>query len=136
MNRFVLDCSVSASWCLLDESNGAAQRILERLVDEEAVVPALWTLEMANVLVVAERRNRITAADATRAVELLLALPIHVEPGEKENLRLCRLAAREFGLSAYDASYLELAQRLGLPFATLDRNLNLAAQKCGIQLLC
>lgn len=99
-------------------------------------MPALWTVEMANVLVVAERRNRNTPTDAARAVELLTTLPILVEPGEMENLRSCRSIAREYGLSSYDACYLGLAQRLGLPLPSLDRNLILAARKNKIPLLC
>jgi predicted nucleic acid-binding protein len=91
---------------------------------------------MANVLVAAERRNRITPADAARAVELLLALPIRVEPGEMASLRSCRIIAREYALSSYDVCYLDIAQRLGLSLASLDRNLILAAQKSGIPLLC
>lgn len=127
---------MSASWCLRDETNDAAQAILDRLVEEEAVVPALWPIEMANVLVVAERRNRITPADAARAVELLLALPIRVEPGDMASLRACRAVAREYALSSYDSCYLEAAQRLGLPLATLDHNLIRAARQSGVPLLC
>ena len=135
MNRFVLDCSVSAAWCLLDETSEAADRVLERLVDEEALVPALWLMEMANVLVMAERRERITPAYAARAVELLSALPIRIEPAEPADLDACRLIAREYSLSAYDAAYLELAQRAGLPLATMDEALETAAEKGGIPLL-
>jgi predicted nucleic acid-binding protein len=91
---------------------------------------------MANVLVVAERRKRITPADAARAVELLMSLPIRLEPGEMANLRSCHIIAGKYALSAYDACYLEIAQRLGLPLATLDRDLISAAQKSGVSLLC
>jgi predicted nucleic acid-binding protein len=135
LNRFVLDCSVSAAWCLLDETSDAADGVLSRLADEEALVPALWLMEMANVLVVAERKGRITPADGARAVELLSMLPIRVEPAEPTDLNACRLLAREYGLSAHDASYLELAQRAGLPLATMDQALDAAAKRCGIPLL-
>ena len=79
MSRFVLDCSVSAAWCLSDEGSEAAEHILHRLANDEALVPPLWIAEMANVLLVAERRGRITPADASQAVELVLSLPIRVE---------------------------------------------------------
>ncbi|MBN2034638.1 MAG: type II toxin-antitoxin system VapC family toxin [Deltaproteobacteria bacterium] len=134
MNRFILDCSISASWCLKDESNNEANKILDRLGEDEALVPSLWPIEMANVLVVAERRRRISTADAARAVEILLSLPIHADKGNLENLGAIRLMAREHKLSAYDACYLELAQRTGLPIATLDHALQAAAGKCGVTL--
>lgn len=134
MNRFILDCSMSASWCLKDESNDEANKILDRLGEDEALVPSIWPVEMANVLVVAERKGRISAADAARAVEIVLSLPIHAEKGNLENLGPIRLMAREHKLSAYDACYLELAQRTGLPIATLDHALQAAARKCGVPL--
>ena len=135
MSRFVLDCSVSAAWCLSDESSEEAEKILYRLAGEEAVVPPLWIAEMANVLVMAERRGRITPADASRAVELILSLPIQIEFADLRTLNASRLLAREYELSAYDASYLELAQRAGLPLATMDRTLSTAARKCGVPVL-
>ncbi len=135
MSRFVLDCSVSAAWCLSDESSEAAEKILYRLAGEEAVVTPLWIAEMANVLVMAERRGRITPADASRAVELVLSLPIQVEFADLRTLNASRLLAREYELSAYDASYLELAQREGLPLATMDRTLSMAARRCGVPVL-
>jgi len=135
LNRFVLDCSVSAAWCLSDENSEAAEKILDRLAGEEAVVPPLWIAEMANVLVMAERRGRITPADASRAVELVLSLPIQIEFTDLRTLNASRLLAREYELSAYDASYLELAQRAGLPLATMDRTLAMAARRCGVPVL-
>lgn len=135
MKRFILDCSISASWCLKDESNEEANRILELMSESEAHVPSIWPVEMANVLVVAERRSRISAADAAHAVELLLSLPIKADKGYLENFGTIRLLALEHKLSAYDACYLELAQRTGLPIATLDHALQTAAGKCGTPLL-
>jgi predicted nucleic acid-binding protein len=134
LSRFILDCSISASWCLKDESNDQANKILDRLGEDEALVPSIWPVEMANVLVVAERKGRISAADAGRAVEILLSLPIQAEKGDLENLSAIRLLAREHKLSAYDACYLELAQRTGLPIATLDHALQAAAGKCRVTL--
>ena len=135
MKRLVMDCSVSASWFLKDETNEEANMILAMLKDHELVVPPVWPIEMANVLVMAERKKRITAADAARVVELFLALPIEVETGGLQNLHVLQLLAREYGLTAYDACYLELAQRRGLPLASLDQVLNKAARKCGVPVL-
>ena len=135
MSRFVLDCSVSAAWCIEDESSDAADSILRRLTDDEALVPPLWITEMANVLLMAERRGRISPANATRAVELILSLPLSVEFPNLRTLNASRLLAREYDLSAYDASYLELALREGLPLATMDKTLSAAAAKCGVALL-
>lgn len=134
MSRFVLDCSISAAWCIEDETSERAEIILHRLKGEEALVPPLWIYEMANALLAAERRGRITPADTSRAIELVLSLPIRVEPADFRALNASRLLAREYNLSAYDASYLELAQREGLRLATMDRELSWAAQKCGVRL--
>jgi predicted nucleic acid-binding protein len=134
LNRFILDCSISASWCLKDESNDEANKILDRMGEDEALVPSIWPVEMASVLVVAERKGRISTADAVRAVEILLSLPIRADKRNLENLGTLRLLARENKLSAYDACYLELAQRTGLPIATLDHGLQAAAVKCGVPL--
>jgi predicted nucleic acid-binding protein len=90
---------------------------------------------MANVLLVAERRGRITASDAARAIELVQSLSIEIEHADFQSLNSCRLLAREFNISAYDACYLELAQRRGLPLASLDNALILAARECGVLLL-
>jgi predicted nucleic acid-binding protein len=130
-----MDCSVSASWFLKDETNEEANKILAMLKDHELVVPSIWPIEMANVLVMAERKKRITAADAARVVELFFALPIEVEAAGLQNLRVLQSLAREHGLTAYDACYLELAQRRGLPLASLDGVLNRAAKKCGVPVL-
>lgn len=135
MKSFILDSSVSASWVLKDETNDQAEEALNLLKDHEGLVPALWPMEMADVLVAAERKGRIRAADAARAVELLLSLPIQVEPGDVSTLRTARLLAREYGLSAYDACYLELAQRTGLALATLDRTLRKIAVESGVNLV-
>jgi predicted nucleic acid-binding protein len=132
---FVLDCSISAAWCLKDESNVEADRCLRLLARGEAYVPAVWTVEMVNVLVMAERRRRITGEDATLALELLGSLPILVDTAAAEAMPGLRVTAVEHRLSAYDASYLEVALRRGLPFASLDRALRSAATASGIRLL-
>jgi predicted nucleic acid-binding protein len=135
VTRFVLDCSVSAAWCLRDDTSARADRVLRRLRDDEAVVPPLWAVEMANVLLAAQRRRRIAPADAERAMELVLGLPIVVEPEDRSVMaRLHRLGI-EHGIAAYDAAYIDLALRLALPLATLDRDMAKAARKSGLAVL-
>jgi predicted nucleic acid-binding protein len=107
--------------------------VLESLTDLEAVVPSLFPLEVANVLLVAERRKRCSEAEAVRFVELLDSLPI-ITDDETARRALDRTyqLAREYGLTSYDAAYLELAMRLGAPLATMDRQLAEAATKAGV----
>lgn len=129
---FVLDASVALAWCFEDEGGEYAAEVLEALLDGEAFVASHWPLEVANGLLTAERRGRIGARDATRVGRLLLALPIAVDPVERgralgETSRL----ARSRDLTSYDAAYLELALRRGLPLATLDEELRNAARAEG-----
>ncbi len=133
MNRFVLDCSVTMSWCFEDEADAYADGILEALAGGEALVPCIWTLEVANVLAVGERRKRLTPAQSTRFVELLQSLPVSVEEesGRRPVAEILSLA-RELTLSAYDASYLDLAARTGLPLAMRDGGLATAAARYGV----
>jgi predicted nucleic acid-binding protein len=133
VNRFVLDTSVAVSWFFEDEAGEYTNAVLESLTEWEAVVPSLWPLEVANVLLVAERRRRCSEAEAVRFIELLESLPIATD----DDTARCALhgayqLAREYALTAYDAAYLELAMRLGAPLATLDRQLAEAAAKAGV----
>jgi predicted nucleic acid-binding protein len=133
VNRFVLDASVAASWFFEDEGGEYAATVLESLREWHAIVPSLWPLEVANVLLTAERRRRCSEAEAIRFLELLESLPIVTDedtPGHA--LHGSYQLAREYGLSAYDAAYLELAMRLGAPLATLDRQLAEAATMAGV----
>ncbi|MBI5510568.1 MAG: type II toxin-antitoxin system VapC family toxin [Deltaproteobacteria bacterium] len=134
MTRVVVDCSVVMAWCFEDEADAYADGILASLASGEAVVPGLWLLEVANVLIVAERRRRLTAADSARFLGFLEQLPIEVDasyPARGDHAPL--LIAREYGLSAYDAAYLGLAMREGLPLATRDRALRAACRKSGVR---
>ena len=135
MSPFVLDCSVSMAWCFEDECDQYADAVLGALGQTEVFVPAIWPLEVANVLLAAERRKRLKKADTARFVELLGGLPIVVEWMNTENA-LSRVLAngREYRLSSYDAAYLELAIREGAPLATVDRRLGEAAQTAGVLL--
>ena len=127
---FVVDNSVVMTWCFEDEVNNYADEILDSMEKMSAIVPAIWPLELGNVLLVAERRKRLTAGDSSRFLALLSELPIVVEQETPERmLKEIFSLARGAKLSSYDASYLDLAVRLGLPIATLDKNLIRAAKK-------
>jgi len=133
MSGLVVDCSVAVAWCFEDEASAAVDAILERVRDEGALVPALWHLELGNVLVQAERRGRLTAADTTTHLELIATLPILTDGETPERaLREVLTLARAEGLTTYDAAYLELAMRKGLPLASKDRALVAAADRAGI----
>jgi predicted nucleic acid-binding protein len=134
--RFVVDNSVVMAWCFEDETSTYADRVLNRFEDSSAIVPAIWPLEVGNVLIVAERRKRISEADSSRFLELLSELPIHVVQERPERmLKEIVALSRELSLSTYDASYLNLAMREGLPLATQDTALLKAARKCKVAIL-
>lgn len=133
MKRFVVDCSVVMAWCFEDEASDYADSILEKLALAEAIVPTLWSLEVANVLLAGERRKRLKEADSRRFLELLKSLPIATDTETSERaFRETLSVAREQGLSSYDAAYLELAMRNGIPLATQDQALRKAAKRCGV----
>ena len=133
---FVLDASVALAWHLEDEVSEYADRVLDRLREDGVTVPSIWPLELANALIVAERRGRLLPAKVAQAVEQTSELPIsmHDVPGELAFGPVLELA-RAQGLSAYDAAYLELAMREGLPLATQDEALRAAAQRVGVPLV-
>lgn len=104
------------------------------MLDEPAAAPALWELEVANVLRMAERRGRIPATTTERYLDSLGALPILVEASPADTGALVDLSRRR-DLSIYDACYLELAIRLARPLATLDRRLAAAARAEGVHIV-
>ena len=130
---FVLDASVTASWCFEDEEAPVADAAMDRLPEDHAVVPALWWFEIRNILVVNERRGRIESADSDVFLNDLARLPIRI--ASDPNGRLVVALARTHRLTAYDAAYLELAVRLTAPIATLDRALADAARAEGLELV-
>jgi predicted nucleic acid-binding protein len=131
--RFVVDNSIVMAWCFEDEVNGYAEAVLESLETREAVVPSIWPLEVGNVLLAAERKNRLSEADVVRFLALLSHLPITIEQENPERmLREIVALARKQQLTTHDASYLDLAMRLGLPIATRDASLSKAARKCRV----
>ena len=134
MKPFVLDCSVTMAWCFEDEAAGYADRVLKKLAKREAVVPAIWPLEVANVLLVGERRKRLTKADSSRFLELLQGLPITIDvQATSRAFGDIISVARSLTISAYDAAYVEPAMREGLQLATRDDSLHKAASKNGIK---
>jgi predicted nucleic acid-binding protein len=125
----VLDCSVAAAWCFEDEASPAADALLERVRDEGAVVPPLWHWEIANVLLMASRKGRLAQGDVSARLTLLGALPIDTDLDcVGRSWRETLLLAQTHHLTAYDAAYLELAQRAGVPLATRDGELATAAR--------
>jgi predicted nucleic acid-binding protein len=131
--RFVLDASITINWAMRDESNPIADRAFVALRTGTAVVPGVWWYEVRNILVVNERRHRITSADSDRFLADLQALEIATD-NEPDSQRVLDVS-RRLGQTVYDAAYLALAVREHLPLATLDKSLEKAALAEGIQLL-
>ena len=132
----VLDASLTLSWYFEDERTSAADALLDRVTEAGAVVPALWRLEVANGLQIAIQRKRCDAAFRDRALTELACLPISVD-AETDGFAwtaTLQLADR-FGLSVYDACYLELARRQNVPLGTLDAPLHAAAVVLGVEAL-
>ncbi len=126
----VIDNSVFLSWCMGDEDDPTAVAAMRLVIAQGGVVPGIWWYELRNALLVNERRGRITAQQVsdTLADSLALGIKMDTEHDESGILDL----ARRFGLTIYDAAYLEVALRRSLPFATLDRRLYAAAEGIGI----
>jgi predicted nucleic acid-binding protein len=131
---FVLDASVAMTWCFEEDGTPDPDAILERLRSDAATVPSIWPYEIANALVVAERRGRITTTRSQEFLRFLASLPITVDVAAPEVAVLLTFA-RMFRLTAYDAAYFALSLRRGLPLATHDAALAKAAQAAGIKLL-
>ncbi len=136
MTSFVLDASVAVAWCFDDESTPAAWRLLDRLATSPGYVPALWALEIGNILLGAEKHRRITQARSVEFLGILDELDIRVDPDlPGRAFRDVLPIARERRLTTYDASYLELAMRRGLPLATKDKELARAAAELRVKTL-
>ncbi|HEY3812585.1 MAG TPA: type II toxin-antitoxin system VapC family toxin [Caulobacteraceae bacterium] len=133
---FIIDNSVALAWCFEDEQTDAIMALLDRLTETGASAPQLWPLEALNGLLTAERRGRIDTAVRRRLAGFLQALPIIIDDETASQVwsATAQLAERH-ELTAYDAAYLELALRLGLPLATSDTALITAAQAAGVSLL-
>ena len=132
-DRFFLDGSVTLAWLFLDEQDPYADAIVAKLPNLEMLVPRLWHLEIANVLVVSERRKRCSQADTTQWLTYLAGLPIVVDAATEARAWSDTVSlARQHALTAYDAAYLEIAIREGVPLASLDAPLKAAAQAVGV----
>jgi len=130
MPDFVADASICLAWCFPDESNPMTEALLDRLVQgEEIAVPCHWRLEVLNAVIQGEKRGRISEPMAKGFLARLLSFRIEID-GRRElsHLETLRELAQRHRLTAYDAAYLELAMRLGLPLASLDGDLIRAAQ--------
>ncbi|HLY61536.1 MAG TPA: type II toxin-antitoxin system VapC family toxin [Terriglobia bacterium] len=131
-----MDASVTLCWCFEDQVTAYSEALLDRMAaGDEASVPFVWPLELASALVRAERKKTLKVAQVTGFVDELSAWPIEVDTAGvdrtfQETLNLARLQ----NLSAYDAAYLELAIRKGLPLATLDEELRKAARAVGVKI--
>ncbi len=133
---FVLDASVTLAWCFTDEVTPYSVSVLDLLRTTEAIVPTIWPLEIGNVLITSERRRRLSEADSARFLRTLQRLPVRLDPSPPGlNLQPILAMGRQHALSAYDASYLELAERESLPLATQDARLRSAALSAGISLV-
>ncbi len=134
---FVLDCSATLPWVFADEASPAADALLDQLVEgERAWVPAPWHLELGNVLLGAKRHHRIDQAGIEAFLSRLAVYDIAVDDQTMERAWQKTLdLALQHGPSTYDASYLELALRRGLPLATLGRDLATAARASGVPVL-
>jgi predicted nucleic acid-binding protein len=135
VSALVIDSSAALTSCFEDEASPRSDALFAQVRDQGAVVPGLWHLEVANVLLQAERRGRIAAADVAMRLELMAELPIDTdnETTAREWREILALARAE-GLTTYDAVYLELAIRRGLPLLTKDKALIAAAARTGVAL--
>jgi predicted nucleic acid-binding protein len=132
----VLDSSIALSWLLTEEAAESSQYILAQVTERGAWVPSLWRLEISNSLEMGIRRGRLDEQRRDSMFANLRALPIQVDSETEQHAwgATARLA-RQYHLTAYDAAYMELAQRRGLPLATLDTALLQAARVAGVIVL-
>ncbi|MCB1095330.1 MAG: type II toxin-antitoxin system VapC family toxin [Verrucomicrobiae bacterium] len=136
MSSFVVDASVTCSWILDDEACDYADAVMDRLAEDTALAPALWSLEISNVLLLAERRKRATSARILELRDQLAVLGIQEEAYSQTRVFASIIPlATAHGLTAYDAAYLELARRRSIPLATLDKALRRAADAEGVAIL-
>jgi predicted nucleic acid-binding protein len=135
LNGIVIDASVALAWCFPDEASDYADSLLLAIENQTVIVPSIWAVEVTNALVVGEKRKRIRPPEIRRFVELLKSLSV-VEDRQPfaDNVSNVLPLAREYDLSAYDASYLDVAVRHGIPLATLDSVLQKACTLAGIKI--
>jgi predicted nucleic acid-binding protein len=136
VSAVVIDSSIALTWCFEDEASPETDVLFDRIRDEGAVVPGLWHLELNNVLLQAEKRGRIGTCDVAARLDLIAELPILIDQETTGRAwREILIIARAEGLTTYDAAYLELAVRRGLPLLTKDKELAGAAKRLGVVVL-
>lgn len=128
---FVVDCSVSVAWFFEEQADAYTEAALDALQSAPALAPAWWSVEVLNVLLMLERRGRLTPTDAVQALRLMQRLPVLTRPTQANPFELHALASRH-RLTSYDALYLDLALSTGLPLATRDKVLARAAEDSGV----
>jgi predicted nucleic acid-binding protein len=136
MPAFVLDSSVALAWALPRQQTTRTKALLAQTTDHGALTTSLWPIEVANVLMIYERRGQMTTAQRMSAVGFYTSLPIEID--DQTTVRAWSSAfelALAHKLTLYDAGYLELSLRTGLPLATLDQDLSRAASSCGVPVL-
>lgn len=134
MSGVVIDASIVLSWCFEDESSPETDELFGRVRDDGGIVPGLWHLELGNILLQAEKRGRISAREIGIRLDLIARLPIVTDQETTSRAwREILILARAERLTAYDAAYLELASRRGLPLLTKDMELARAARRAGVQ---
>ena len=136
LSSIVLDCSVTVSWFMIDETSTISNDILNLISKEKAIVPSIWQLEVGNVLLMCQRNKRITKEQRLNALHILNELPIIIDDltskyAWQDTIEL----AEKYSLSLYDACYLELSSRYSLPLATFDNQLKKAANLAGVKLI-
>jgi predicted nucleic acid-binding protein len=133
----VVDASTALAWCFPDESSEYADAVLVALEGKTILVPSIWPLEIANAVLVGERTKRLRQPEIQRFTALLEGLSLAQDSQTVgEHIGNVLPLAREYGLSAYDAAYLELSIRHEVPLATLDGKLQKAAQNAGVTVFC
>jgi predicted nucleic acid-binding protein len=133
--NFVLDCSVTMAWLLEDQADSYTDSVLDSLQKRSALTPVLWSYEVANVLVTAEKKRIVSHSQAARFLELLRNLNISIQAlHDLKHDEMLVDVGRAYSLTAYDGAYLKLALNRGLPLATRDAALRQACTKAGVAL--
>jgi predicted nucleic acid-binding protein len=132
----VIDASLTLSWYFEDERTPSIDAVLDQVAASGAVAPALWRLEVANGFLMAIRHKRIDKGFRDRALRHLTLLPITIDSDTDKHVWSSMIQlADQFGLTMYDAAYLELARRRSLPLASLDEKLGEAGKALGVAIL-